>query len=226
MIEALGIKHNISWGACHFNFPWKRKNVDLKHCPPIRKQQPGSKKVYWHYPLQYLPMEAFPMNPYDNILDLDYATRPKRFFAVVRNPYDRMVSFFYHGKSGAMTVAEMNQWIQRGLQKPWLAGLRYSNSSMCQYPYFYHHDGKNNTTPQRMVDHLLHFETLANEFAQLANDYGLNMSIPSRKINARKHNTAGPTTKDLSNKTIDMLNRLCPQDFELGRGYSMIHVEI
>eukprot|EP00977_Amphora_coffeiformis_P007682 scaffold1690_cov182-Amphora_coffeaeformis.AAC.39 len=225
LIEVLGIKHNLTWGACHFSFPWKHKNKDLKFCPRTRGQK-VSRKVYWHYPLQYLPMDAFPMDPYDNIVDLEHAARPKKFFAVVRNPYERMVSFFYHNYRRPSTAAKMNRWIQEVLQNPKKVGLKYRNATICQYPYIYHEHGASTggNRPRKMVDHLLHFENLAEDFAHLAQAYGLNVSIPSTKVNARKKNPNVYTSADLSNKTIDMLNRLCPKDFDLGRGYSMIQV--
>ena len=44
MLEVLAMEHNITWGACHFEFPWRTKpKCILRHCPrPLMRLSPSS----------------------------------------------------------------------------------------------------------------------------------------------------------------------------------------
>jgi Sulfotransferase family len=83
MLEVLAMEHNITWGACHFEFPWRTKpKCILRNCPrPLMRLSPSassasssstttassagvsmlntvnarnSSTTFWHYPHQYL----------------------------------------------------------------------------------------------------------------------------------------------------------------------------
>mmetsp|Transcript_8874 Transcript_8874/g.12645 ORF Transcript_8874/g.12645 Transcript_8874/m.12645 type:complete len:373 (-) Transcript_8874:922-2040(-) len=247
--EKLALDHGLPWGACHFDFPWKKneKNV-LRNCPPIRDapSQQGT-DVYWHYPLQYIPQLRGPSgnihNPYDNNDDLLYAARPKKYFAVVRNPYTRIVSLYNHNVwDKHKSIEHLNEWVQALLRSDdysgnnrtfttggykislYDVGLRYSNATICQYPYFYDDDG-NNT----MVDHIIHFESLKEDFDQLIHEYDLPSTFAPEKVekvnaSLRQRKVGVVTYKDLDNVTVKMMNQLCEKDFDLGRKYSKIEV--
>ena len=217
LLEELALRHNISWGCCHFDFPWRHK-TNFQNCPPLRVQK-SSWKVHWHWPLQELyrshglsPFDGKSidndnkkdnrkLNPYDNILDEGYATRPKRYFVVVRNPYDRILSLFHyyrnHPSNKNMHTNDgtiFNEWIQHiltpeGTKK--IIGLKYSDKpNICQYQYVYYEyhnktqpPGNNRdnhdddvamtTTAHKMVDHIVQFEYLKEDFDMLARQYDL-----------------------------------------------------
>lgn len=122
-IESLGFEHGIRWGACHY------VSVPAVGCdgPDMNYTAPDFQSYQltspWHAPpqmLQQLVNDAaapFKQHPY---LDAD-------LFAVVRNPYDRVVSEYYcpwrgfHRKYGKQHFnnrkdigdpANLNWWVQ------------------------------------------------------------------------------------------------------------------
>lgn len=236
-LEFLALQQNVAWGACHFNFSWKRQGL-LRRCPPLRNHGNQSSQVFWHWPLQELEKFSkkygvFEVHPYDNIWDVDYIIRPKKYFAVVRNPYTRVISLFQsnhqnknHVRNFHITKNYFNSWIQSVLKRPSIVGLNYENATICQYPFFY---DDTVSIPKQMIHHVVQFEHLVEDFNSLALQYGLNMSIPETKVNSGSleekihHNL---TKHDLTNKTIHMLNTLCSKDFDLGRGYAKMNVTV
>ena len=223
--EKLALKHGLPWGACHFNFPWKMRQQNiLKNCP-LTRDAPMQRDVYWHYPIRHLPNQIGPSGanhkPYDNNHDPLYAARPKKYFAVVRNPYTRLVSFFlchsvHRNKSSG---EKLNEWVQMSLRNPTTVGLNYPNATICQYSHFYNNDGT------RMVDHIIHFESLMKDFGLLIQEYDLPSTFAPKKI--RKVNVHGKTSltyKNFDNETVKLINQVCEKDFNLGGGYSKMHV--
>ncbi len=229
--EVLALKHGLPWGACHFEFYWKRrkKNI-LKDCPPIRDAPRGGKQrdVYWHYPLQHIPNLIGPSganhDPYDNNEDPMYAARPKKFFAVVRSPYSRLVSLYImNSKKRAKSIEKLNEWVRGMLSDinyhKGRLGLKYPNATICQYSHFYDNDGN------AMVDHIIHFESLKEDFDLLIEEYDLPSTFSPTKM--EKINSAlneKYTYKSFDNETVKMINLVCAKDFDLGRGYPKIEV--
>ena len=221
LMEDIAFQQGITWGACHFNFPWKRR----KKCPEIDERMPRASKCFWHYPLQHLP--SFPVEPYDNILDPDLLKMPKRYFTVVRNPYKRLLSFYYMNmirakRKGpeAASKDSLNKYAQRLLDHATAVGLFHPNSTICQYPYLYHENGT------KLVDHVVQFEYLAEDFNPLARSYNLNLSIPDYKVNAHTYNEETLTIRDFTEETIYKINSKCRKDFDLGRGYEMMEPKV
>ena len=184
------------------------------------------------------------MNPYDN-LPLDTIgsssegdkqpagyniqierTKPKKFFAVVRNPYNQYISLWRMkaNKKG------LDQWVH-----DFISGNKFGKSWSCQYDYIYDTSMGNDklaTIPvdQRVrfvdEDHTILFENLKDEFHALVNGkYGLNLTIPDETIDTNRVKKAakyklGPW--NFTKVTLDLLHDTCPFDFELGP-YPMFH---
>jgi Sulfotransferase family len=127
LLEHLAMDANISWGVCHFNFPWKPRSP-FRDCPPLRDRSKRNKTTFWHYPLQQLKKESkrnLRIFPYDNLLNKSHVSRPKKYFVVVRNPYTRLISLFYQRHQGnkkkSLTKSQnspkyLNTWLQKVIQ--------------------------------------------------------------------------------------------------------------
>lgn len=202
-IEKAAATAGINWGACHymknqmmgcFTPDFTPSPKEAAQIPVTRFQSPSP----WHTPLQYFVNHPFP----------NAST-----FAVVRNPYDRYISEYYCPWGGAHVPPEnkddpkvMNDYMQRRIpnesQQHWLP----------QHYYIYDDNGK------QIVDHVLKFENLDQEFAELMAQYQLNVVLPPSHVNQSKKKL---TVKDLTPETLEVINRFAARDFELF-GYEMI----
>ena len=139
-------------------------------------------------------------------------------FAIVRNPYDRAISEYYqYFKSGfhqpplnisANDPDFLNEFIQ----------TRYRRSDgdlfIPQYEYIFDHQGN------RIVDHILHFESLHDVFPKLMACYGLNITLPDEPVN-RRQTGAKLKRNDLSPQSIALINEVEKISFELF-GFAML----
>jgi hypothetical protein len=224
MLEVIALKQNVTWGACHFEFPWKhRQKNKLKDCPDLRNKRtlrnPLNKKdlSLWHYPLSVLDRMNLPFDPYDNLIDGNLRNKTKRFFIVVRNPYSRLLSLFYMAHTCKRSPEEVNEWIQSNIIER--GNGRYGNGFTPSSEYIYR---RNNVTgeKERVVHHILPFERLKEEFAELMDQYNLPLEIPETKINGGKC-PFRLTAHNLTKETINLINMVYAEDFELG-GYEII----
>ena len=71
-----------------------------------------------------------------------------------------------------------------------------------------------------MVDHILSFESLHEEFSQLMETYDLDIKLHP-KSTLYKYKSSRLTARDLYPETIAIINRVAAQDFVLG-GYEMV----
>merc|ERR1711983_345877 len=93
----------------------------------------------------------------------------------------------------------MNKWIQNKIRNP-LKNLHF----LPQYHYIFNSKGG------KVVNHVLQFEKLDEEFPILMKLYSLDVSLGTK--NARKNSQL--TSQNLTRKTLDLLNIYYAEDFE------------
>ena len=225
-IEYAASKKHIRWGICNY---WQKDGVCSKDNPPVYTKVTNPFMYQWyHVPIQWIPEEV---PTYYKGHDL---------FAVVRNPYDRMVSEF-NWQCHSMRYCEeneesiignatfLNEWLDAQLTKfrecPKVEKLdpahpdqpcvmMWSGHFIRQSDFIF--DGP--TMDKPMVDYVLHFETLAEEFVSLMKDYSMNLTLTPYNL----HRTdKGLTVQDLNKTTIDLINEVYLRDFKLW-GYRMM----
>jgi hypothetical protein len=201
-VEHWGQKHGISWG-----FYWHE----------LRAKKYGSPtQDAWHTPPRY-----FRENPYANY-------EP---FAIVRNPYTRMISEFRcpwmgyfalaqkdtrTSKRGNATAADLNTWLQEKLQGG-AARPPFKHGHMVpQYLYIFNAEGG------RMIaaDSTLRMERLGKDFADLTKRY--NMSGEELDI-VNDSDMKKFDVKDLSEVTRRLIEAEYSEDFRRF-GYNMLPI--
>merc|ERR1712050_655280 len=84
-----------------------------------------------------------------------------------------------------------------------------------QYEYVYDDKGR------RIVEHVVHFENMKEEFDALMKEYDIPVKLPTKKVNTRS-TQAKLTREDLEDDTIALINDKYKKDFE-SFGYKMIN---
>lgn len=204
-IEKAAASAGLLWGACHYVSSPRLgctdpdiARFDRNEFLPLTRYQ--TKEPY-HVPLQYHVTNPF---------------RHAATFTVVRNPYDRYVSEYYCEWAGYRgpdrdNPEKMNVFIQHQLRTRVPEDKTVHFLPQNQYVY---HEGK------RYVDHILHYETLSEEFPKLMEYYNLNNIVLPNRDNAN-NSYRKLTVKDLYRSTIDLINMKAREDFVLF-GYEMI----
>ena len=216
-IEKTAKENNILWGA-----------VAIKKKAPTNVGGPGvsfNRSRYIHATRRrragnkpHIPPKFFTPNPFEKDT---VAT-----FTVIRDPYDRAVSEYYQkqkklkahkkGTHAANDAKYMNEYLQQSIKDP------RPDNVIQQHHYIYDDDGN------RIIDHVLEFRNLKEEFDALmecysiTNTFGSPLKLPDKQYNPRQMNTT-LTREDLSDATIRAMNDWFRKDFEL-LGYPMIEV--
>jgi len=162
-----------------------------------------------------------------------------KLFAVVRNPYERLVQDFYDPIIGFKGSAEekqdknvLNYWIceRLGNHETKEVSRRELNDEedsskheyISQVEYVY-----DNSDGSKVVDVVLHFEDLKREFDDLMKMYGLNFTLPDKEViqhDERVHEQdLFLTYKDLNNTTLNEINTVAGPDF-VAFGYTKIEL--
>jgi len=203
-VEAAAAKAGVIWGVCHF---LKIEEVGCMQ-PDIKGYRqavaPGTGITHttpWHLPPRY---------------DLNHPTYldGAKTFAIIRNPYTRVVSEYYcpwFGYKGddINNPEHLNEFIQTYTKT---AGTDIH--FMQQFKYIFNEDG------ERTVDHLVRFENMSEEFPALMKQYGYE-DIKLSHINGAKGHGKHLGLKDLNDRTIELINKHYENDFVLF-GYKMV----
>lgn len=161
------------------------------------------------------------MNPYE---DAD-------LFAVVRDPYDRLLSEFYYicrrkisnwwdvvdcNRTRTHEAEYMNEWIQHKLQQ--VPTKAMSAQDLLNY--------NGHFTPQshflvsfpsqvRMVDYVLKMDNLSSEITALMKAYGGWAMMPSHKKNAARNETHDLEARHFDAKTLSLFQERYGHDVDI-----------
>lgn len=170
-IEDVGLKHGFKWGR-------HDKSLDIM---PLEGYAP------WHIPPRFYKKK----NPYTG----------KITFAVVRNPYDRILSevFFMnkmiHNKF-ELDINEFNDYISKHLD---LAENKLQDHFLPQH-YYTHNNGEKDVT------HILKFDNVVEEFNIMMNKYKYNIKLDVFANETNKNRTIDDITPENIKRINDVYN--------------------
>jgi len=213
----------IMWGACHYrsisyqkcdnpDWPKVEKRIAERMPPGLFYQgEPWHCPHHWQLPNMFEEVDTF---------------------AVVRNPYERVVSEYYcsaYGYKGPDPdkVETFQNWVTANVTE---VARDIRGHMLPQNYYVYDLNG------DKVITHVLHYENLSNEFDALMQEYGISIKLPSKGDSAPMFHTydhskqyqgeSGSkhmTVNDLSPENIQTINKIYARDFELF-GYNMIQI--
>lgn len=214
--EAAGV-HTASWGSCLF--PHKPKRSACQY--PNGFADWPTRVGWWHLPRWVFPIAG--ADPYHN----------HDLFAVIRNPYDRMVSEFYYvcglrdvpwrpnpcDTSQINNATYMNEWIYDKVTKARHDAhyfLEDNGHFVSQYEFLF------GPFEVRMMDHVLVLEDM--QFDKLMEHYQLPFQL-------EKHNAVGAASRghltmdDLAPETLQAIHVVYQEDF-FGTVYERRPIEV
>jgi len=187
----------MNWGECHF------KPCSGGHYPDLSNSMGPS---VWHRTLN----ELHSMNFYGDDAAL---------FVVIRNPYERVISHYYYTQRNLIDVQVLNQkehlndWIKSTMQFK----LHLDRFIAFFYPAYNYVFDK--YTGEQVVDYILRFETLEQDFDALMKEFHLNISLD--KIQNARHTSAILGVESYTRESIQIINDYFYNDF-ITFGYEMI----
>lgn len=271
-IEKAAAEQGILWGACHY---MKLEELGCQ-TPDISYRAPNYQSYAltspWHTPPKILQRRIIDM---DTVQNLTYPYQDADMFTVVRNPYDRFLSEYYCPWAGYKGDKKdhpdtMNRWMNHKIatmeqllsdfyranqHQPRKHTHQQQGPNLNEDPFLlaqkhfinqaeYVYDGD-----IQIIQHVLHYENLTQEFASLMQLYNLSVYLTTKTDNTKEllllqeqrqswidtvNNTQKAkssssilykrdgklTTQDLYPDTIALINRYAAKDFQLF-GYTM-----
>jgi len=192
-IERTAAAGGINWGLCHF----------LKHpnCPGTTPDLSKPRGSIWH-------------NPLIRLMYGDDAA----LFSVVRNPYERTLSYYYYVHRGKNDIDKwddtehLNEFVKDRLGRNRFTGYFYP--AFC---YIFETAGDQHF---QVADYVLRFEDLDNEFEELMKEFSLNIKLGY--TNTRRKD-AKMGVEAFSDESIALINNYFYNDF-IAFGYDMKQV--
>lgn len=227
-VEEAAAKHaKIPWGSCRFYHKPKR---DI--CPYPSGPDWPRYVGWWHLPAYLFPLVG--SNPYQST----------ELFAIVRDPYDRMVSEFYYictlkvkdwrpdqcdNRTRLFDPSYMNDWLTkklRGRESQTAQGFLADNSHFTPQ-----HEFLVGPHQVRVVDYVLRMDDpdwpLAEQFDRLMAAFGMSADIKLAHMGAisagERNTTEHLTTDNLHPSTLDWIHRQYPDDFDR-LGYARLEI--
>jgi hypothetical protein len=179
-LENTAEKYNILWGKKYFKNNNYQLNIDIP-----------KKNNLWHIPPKY-----FGDNTYNG----------KILFAIVRNPYERIISEF---KYRVLKCNDINKFIKKNL------GIYKKNKFILDSHFIPQSEFIYGNPP---CNEILRFENLKEDFEKLMKKY----NYPKMKLlNHNKSIEKTITIKNLNKKSINLINEVYKEDFK-NFGYKML----
>jgi len=157
--------------------------------------------AFWHTPLRFLEENA-----------LQELQRNFDFFAVVRDPYERVISECYCPWAGLHPETDSRESFNAEICKQLLRLKQRIRDN--EHPpghwtpqHYYVYDERG----ERMVQHVIRFENLVAEFAALMERYGLDISIDTCHNAGRSKQYS---VSELSGNNIRLINEIYAGDFK------------
>ena len=144
---------------------------------------------------------------------MEWGKKYRASYAIVRNPYDRLVSAFFYLQDGG----EKNKWDINSMKKQqkyrnnfieFVKNLSEFMDDIHYKPQYTFLTDKNN---ELKVDHILKQESLNNDYMKLQQLYGYS-PVPLNKVNTSKHEDYTHYYDDETRRIVQEVYR---KDFEL-----------
>jgi hypothetical protein len=152
----------------------------------------------------------------------------KDVFVIIRNPYSWILSEYYYYCSQSKdkrcpndqidNVTLMNVYLQNRLRKRKQCPVGdpkcyfdHCGHGISQYDFVF---DTRQTPPQRLVKWVLHNEQLDDEFPVLMQRYGLNVTLPTHRINQAETGQHRLTVTNFTAETRALIQEVYHHDFE------------
>ncbi len=186
----------------------------------------------WHYPPSIV-MDI--LRQHQSEVSLERIVNPylnSDLFVVVRNPYDRIISAYYHWETMHHDIEKVNS---EGLMNRLIGEsldeferdyhLYRGGHYIPQYDFVYdsisdsysdqNHSQKQTKKKEKIVQHVIQFDNFAQEFQQLMKQYNINITLQDHRTVKRRRNKKATLTKyNISEVNLKRIEYIYLNDFK------------